>query len=84
MALFNQTVESDLIALREGEACPKVRARRAFLNDFFRVHFVEYAFLVLYVTLTGAVMLNVIQESVTHVWKILNDDLSVATEKFSR
>jgi len=84
MTLFDRPMESDLAALREGEACPKVRSRKPFLNDFFRTHFVEYAFLVLYVTLTGVVMLTVIQNGVAHVWKAVNDNLSAAVEAVDR
>lgn len=84
MTLFDRSMESDLAALREGEACPKVTARRAFLNDFFRTHFVEYAFLVLYVALTGVFMLTVMQNTVAHVWKVLDVSLSEAVYKFDR
>ena len=79
--MFDRPIESDYAALRTGEVCPKVRSPRTSLDDFFRTHFIEYAYLVLYVPLTGIAMFGVMQNGVAHVWKNVHDSLSIASDK---
>lgn len=64
----------------ESEVDPPRRPPRAFLNDFFRVHFVEYAFLVLYAALTVICMFTVVEKGLINVWAVVRGQLAVAAK----